>query len=392
MRVTMTILVGAYVLSQFYRAFLAVMTSVLKTDIGATPDDLAYATGLWFMIFAAMQIPVGWAIDRFGPKRLSAAMFGIGAAGGAVVFGLAQSAAYINFAMVLIGIGCSPILMAAYYIIGRMYPAQVFATMAAMVIGIGTFGNLAGSVPMAWAVDIFGWRETMFGLAAVTVVVAMAILIWVIDPPKPKGGQKGSILDLLKIPTLWLIFPLLLVQYAPAAGIRRLWAGPYTADVFGADAARIGQLTLIMGLAMIAGNFVYGPLDRIFGTRKWVIFVGNSCGALALFLLAYVVDWNIWTSASLMAAVGLCGASFPVIVAHARSFFPDHLMGRGVTLINLFGIGGVGILQVITGRMYESSLASGTALPAAYAQLFLFFAILIVIGLLIYAFAQDRND
>ena len=57
----------AYVFSQFYRAFLAVLAPVLATDIGATAADLAFASGVWFAVFAAMQIPVGHALDTHRP-------------------------------------------------------------------------------------------------------------------------------------------------------------------------------------------------------------------------------------------------------------------------------------------------------------------------------------
>ena len=97
----------AYVLSQFFRSFLAVLTGILGQDIGATPDDLSTASGLWFLSFALMQIPVGGALDRIGPRLTSAVLFLIGGAGGAALFAMAQSALHVKLAMLLIGIGCS---------------------------------------------------------------------------------------------------------------------------------------------------------------------------------------------------------------------------------------------------------------------------------------------
>ena len=393
MRMGLIFLVLGYVLSQFYRAFLAVLTPALETDLGSTSADLSYASGLWFIVFAVMQIPVGEALDRIGPRITAVVLFSLGGAGGALVFALAQAPAHISFAMVLIGIGCSPVLMAAYYIFAKMYPPVIFSTLAGATIGFGSLGNLASSAPMAWAVEAFGWRETMVALAVMTLLVSIALWIFVKDPPKPTTtGPRGSVLDLLKIKALWFIFPMMFVNYAPAAGLRGLWIGPYGADIFGADTAMIGTMTLVMGLAMVAGNFAYGPMDRIFGTRKWVVFVGNALGAIGCFtLFALSTDASVWTATALLALVGMAGASFPLLVAHARPFFPEHLTGRGVTLVNLFGIGGVGVMQIITGRLmshWEATTPSG----AVYSSLFLFYGILICCGLALYAFSTDRSD
>lgn len=393
MRIGLICLVLGYVLSQFYRAFLAVLTPALEADLGATSADLSYASGLWFIIFAAMQIPVGEALDRIGPKITTVVLFTLGGAGGALLFAVAQTPAHISWAMALIGVGCSPVLMASYYIFAKMYPAAMFSTLAGSMIGFGSLGNLASSAPMAFAVDTFGWRETMVGLAVVTLLVAAVLWVFMKDPPKTRTtGPKGSVLDLLRIKALWFIMPMMFVNYAPAAGIRGLWIGPYGADVYGADTAVIGTMTLVMGLAMIAGSFAYGPLERLLGARKWLIFGANGIGALACFaLFALPFGAPIGLAVALLAVVGFAGSTFPVLISHARPFFPDHLTGRGVTLLNLFGIGGVGVMQFVTGRMMDEWQGT-TAVAQSYSFLFLMYGALICCGLALYAFSPNRSD
>lgn len=385
-------LILAYVLSQFYRAFLAVLAPALKADLGATPADLSYASGMWFVVFAAMQIPVGAALDRIGPRRTAAVLFALGGAGGALVCALAQSPLHIVFGMVLLGVGCSPVLMASYFIFARVYSPAVFGTLAGVVLGVGSLGNVASSVPLAWAAEAIGWRGTLFGLAAISLAIAALIAAFVTDPPKAEAEKRGSVLDILKIPALWLILPLMFVNYAPSAGTRGLWVGPYMADVFGADAARIGLVSLVMGLAMIAGNFAYGPLDRWLGTRKWGIFGGNLLGAAACFALAGLTTGNIWTVTVLLALVGFFGASFPQMIAHGRAFFPAHLTGRGVSLLNLFVIAGVGAMQFVTGRVHAARAAVAETPADPYATLFLLYGALLLAGVAIYAFSRDRTD
>ena len=392
MRIGIAALLLAYVLSQFYRAFLAVLSPVLGVELGAMPEDLALSSGLWFLTFAAMQIPVGWALDTLGPKRTAAWLLGLAGGGGAALFALAQAPWHLHAAMILIGIGCSPVLMAAYYIFGRMYPARVFATLAGAIIGFGTLGNLAGAFPLAWAAESFGWRETVGSLAVVTLIVALALARFVQDPPAVEhtSAGKGSLLDVLKIRALWLIFPLMAVNYVPAAGMRGLWAGPYFADVYGANAIGIGWVTLLMALAMVAGSFAYGPLDRLFKTRKWVVLGGNLLGAACILTLWALPTSGYWTSALLLAGIGLFGSSFPVMMAHGRSFYPPHLLGRGVTLMNLFGIGGVGIMQTVSSRVH----ATVPPVPpeAPYQAIFLLFGGLLLAGCAVYVFSTDRTD
>jgi len=390
MRIGIACLVLAYVLSQFFRACLAVLTPVLQSDLGARAADLASASGLWFLTFAAMQLPVGWALDQVGPRRTTALLFGLFGAGGALLFALAQGPGEVRLAMALIGIGCSPVLMASYYIFARSFSPAVFGTLAGAVLGFGSLGNIASSLPLAWSVAAFGWRETLLALAALTALLALAIASWLRDPARVIGPSRGSVLDLLKIPAMWVILPLMAVNYMPAAALRGLWVGPYFTDVFGADLAEIGRVTLAMGLAMVLGNFAYGPLDRLIGSRKWVVFGGNLAAVACLLALWATPTAGAWQSVALLAGVGLFGASFPMIMAHGRAFFPPHLIGRGVTLMNLFAIASTGLAQIFTGWLHAAVPPPPAAAP--YQALFLFFALALLAGVLIYAFAEDRTD
>jgi predicted MFS family arabinose efflux permease len=382
-------LVAAYVLSQFYRAFLAVLSPVLLADLGATPDDLATASGVWFLAFAACQIPVGSALDRIGPRRTAAVLLAVGAAG-AGVFALATGPDAITLAMALIGIGCSPVLMASYYIFARHYSPAIFGTLAGAVIGIGSLGNIAASLPLSAAVTAFGWRETVWGLAAITLLAALGIAVFVRDPARVGARGKGSIFDLLRMPALWPILIMMAVCYAPTASLRGLWVGPYYADVFGADATAIGNVTLIMGLAMVAGSFALGPAERRLKSRKGLILAANLFCLAAILALWLWPTAGGWVTVALLAMAGFFGSTFPMVIAHGRAFIPPHLLGRGVTLLNFFGIASVGLLQFATGRLHAATVKLPPEAP--YAAIFLFLAVGLAAGLSLYAFSRDRTD
>ncbi|MEL7279649.1 MAG: MFS transporter [Pseudomonadota bacterium] len=391
MRLGLIILCVGYVLSQFFRAFLAVLTDVLERDLGTTANDLAFASGLWFLTFAAMQVPVGWALDRIGPRRTASVLLLLGGGGGALLFAVATQPMHVILAMMLIGVGCSPVLMASYFIFAREFPPAKFATLAALMLGVGSVGNLVASYPMALAAEALGWRASLVGLAVISVAVAAGIFVSVRDPERVSQADGGSLLSLLRMPALWAIFPLMIVAYAPAAAIRGLWMGPYLIDIHGLTTAQVGQATLAMGVAMILGTFFYGPLDRLFCTRKWVVLSGNLLCAAAIIGLALAIESGVMLAVALCAALGFLGATFPVMIAHARAFFPPALAGRGVTLMNLFGIGGVGLLQFASGQLHASVLTSSGP-SAAYAALFGMFGVALLVGCVIYLFSRDATS
>jgi predicted MFS family arabinose efflux permease len=319
---------------------------------------------------------------------------GLCGGGGAFVFAIAVEPWMITLAMVLIGIGCAPVLMAAMFIFAHTWSPARLAVLTSWTMGIGSLGNIVGASPLAAAVEAYGWRPVIAALGLVTLLVAVAILAFVRDPERSgEGGGSGGFsgyIELMRLRVLWPILPLVGMNYVPAGGIRGLWAGPYLADVYGLDALAIGKATLFMALAMSIGNFVWGPLDTVFRTRKWVSLAGNSMMLAALVVLALNPMAGVGASTALMVVIGLCGASFGLMMAHGRAFLPPHLTGRGITLLNFFSIGTVGLMQFATGAVVSASNVPHDP-AAAYSALYWFYAGMLGLALLVYLWARDAK-
>lgn len=377
-------LVLAYMLSQFYRAFLAVLAPVLQDQVGAGPGDLALSSGLWFIAFALMQLPVGAALDRFGPRRTVAWLMAVGGAGGAVIFAMADAPWHLHLAMTALGIGCSPALMGPYFIFAREYPPASFGMLAGVLVGFGSLGNILGASPLVWVIEAAGWRQTLWGLAAVTLMVAALVLAAVRDPARLGAGHpQGSISQILRLRALWFIVPLFGVNYAVTAAIRGLWAAPWLEQVHGADATQIGRVTLAMGLAMVAGSFAVGPAARLAGSARHATMLFSAVMIVTLAVMWQAPALPLPTVTALLVVLGFFGSAYPLLMAHGRSFLPPHLVGRGMTFLNMISIGGVGVMQFASRPVYAA--AQGAYAPAqAFAMLWLFFLIPLAIGFLLY--------
>lgn len=377
-------LVLAYMLSQFYRAFLAVLAPVLQDQVGAGPGDLALSSGLWFIAFALMQLPVGAALDRFGPRRTVAWLMAVGGAGGAVIFAMADAPWHLHLAMTALGIGCSPALMGPYFIFAREYPPASFGMLAGVLVGFGSLGNILGASPLVWVIEAAGWRQTLWGLAAVTLMVAALVMAAVRDPARLGAGHpQGSIGQILRLRALWFIVPLFGVNYAVTAAIRGLWAAPWLEQVHGADATQIGRVTLAMGLAMVAGSFAVGPAARLAGSARRATMLFSAVMIVTLAVMWQAPALPLPTVTAQLVVLGFFGSAYPLLMAHGRSFLPPHLVGRGMTFLNMISIGGVGVMQFASRPVYAA--AQGAYAPAqAFAMLWLFFLIPLAIGFLLY--------
>lgn len=392
---TLVVLIVGYLLSQFYRSFLAVIAPELARDVGLDAAGLGLVSAAFFGAFALAQIPVGAALDRFGARRTVAGPMLLAVAG-AALFALARAPWQSIAGMTLIGLGCSPIYMGALFVIGRTTTSARFALFSSAIVGIGSLGNLAAATPLAAAATAFGWRGTLGGIAAATLVSAALVALVVRDPPPleaaaTKTRRPAGLRDVLAIRALWPLYPIALLSYPIVVAVRGLWVGPYFSDVHGLAPVARGDAVSVMVFAMIAGAFVYGPIDRWVGTRKWVVVVGTLATIAGLAALALAPRMSVGSAAAAFGVVGGFGLTYGVLMAHARAFLPTEVLGRGLTLMNMCLVGGAAILQPISGVVMRTLAAAGTPPADAHATLYGLFALALAATLAVYLFSRDAR-
>ena len=384
-----------YVLSQFFRAFLAVIAPELATELGLDAATLANISAIWFVVFALAQFPVGVALDRIGP-RLTVPVLMLVAALGAAVLANAGTGSACILANGLIGLGCSSIYMGALYVFARTEAPERFGYLCASLIGLGSLGNLLAATPLSLAALAFGWRATFYWIALATVLSAVLCWIFIRNPPHAKapeisGSAMSELRQILSIRALWPLFPLTALSYSIVVIERGLWIGPYFADVYGLDPVARGNAALVMAAAMSAGALLFGALDRVPGRRT--VLIGGGAVLTAAGFLALSLDHTLplWLAVLTLAVIGCAALHLPLLTADARTYFPDHLIGRGITFMNFLTIGGAGLVQWISG-LYVSALQSAAGPPAAvYANLHAAFALTIAAASAVYLLSRRKE-
>jgi predicted MFS family arabinose efflux permease len=388
-------LLFAYLLSQFFRAFLAVVAGDLARDLGLDAAGLGSLQAAFFLAFASAQIPIGLALDRFGPRRTLALTMSLAVAGAAGLAG-ARGLGGALTAMTFIGIGSAPVLMTGFYVIGRTYPHHRFATMSSLLLGLGSLGDPISGAPLALAVGAFGWRATMLGLSAITAASVLCSALLLRDPPRiedPNG--RGSILanigTILRIRALWPILPVAFVAYAGVIATRGLWITPYLGQVHRMPEIERSIAATAMGVAIALGALVYAFVVKIVGGVKATVVFGIFLASAAWIVLGAFGSLSASLSVTLLLALGCFGCPFAIIVAHARSFMPGSLLGIGVTLMNVLFMGGAACGQWLSGRYVRAAEAAGVAPPELYGRLFLAFGIILLAASFAYLAAPSER-
>ncbi len=389
------VLLYAYLLSQFFRAFLAIISVELGTELSLDAAQLGQISAIWFAVFALAQFPVGVALDRFGPRRTISLVM-LFAVLGAGLFAVAHSFAACLLAMGLIGVGCAPVFMGGLYHFGRTEPPGRFAMLTSMMIGLGTLGNMAGAAPLAHAVAAFGWRPSMAGIAALTASSCLLTYALLRDPPRivradgSSGGLIEGLRELLAMRALWFLAPLVSLSYAVIIAVRSLWIAPFFGQVHQYDAVARGNAAFVMAAAMSAGALAYGPLERWIGSPKTTTLIGSIVTGLAFLGLGVWGERSASAALVFIAIIGAAGMTYGILMAHARTFFPAALLGRGVTFVNFLFIAGAGVLQAYSGPFVQVRTAAGAPPAETFGELHLIFGALLLAATALYAFAPAR--
>lgn len=398
----MAALAFGHATSQFLRNSVGVIAPDLAAELGLNAGEIGLLSSAFFFTFALSQIPVGIAIDRYGPRAtmIVSMMFAVI---GCVVFATAHSPIHLIVARAIIGIGCSSLLMAPLAVISSWFARSSISTMVGLLLAFGNLGTVFTSAPFSWVIEKIGWRGGFLGVAAATALAALLILVVIRDQPPGAPSHSGNMTlrgavfgmrDVVRTPSFVPLFAINLANYAVFATIFGVWAGPWLADVYGIGLVERGQMLMILALSQALTFAVWGPLDRVFGSYKVPILTGTVFNLSLLAIVIVRPDMPVGWIGFWFAGIGAASSYSSLIQAHGRSLFPDHLAGRGVTLLNFGTMTGVFLQQAITGAViarYPAELVDGRLVyPAeAYRAAYAVLAVTLAVAALIYSRARD---
>ncbi len=331
-----------YFLSYAYRAVNAVIAPELLSELRLNADDLGFLTSAFFLSFAAAQLPLGIALDRWGPRRIEAALLLV-AALGALVFANANGLFTLIAGRALIGFGVSACLMAAFKAFILYFPPSRLPLVNGCQMAAGGLGAMSATVPAQALAAAYDWRAVIHLLGFLSVVAA-AVIFFVVPRDREhaqragapvRGGELAGVGAILKSARFWRVAPATVASQASFLAIQGLWVGPWLHDVGGLTGDAVAGRLLAIAAAMIAGFLLLGfTAERL--SRRGIAPIAVAIGGMSAFATVLATIVVSASSAPLLwLAFGFFGTSGILPYAALSQQFPPALAGRLNTTLNV---------------------------------------------------------
>jgi len=391
-----------FFLSQFYRVSNAVIAPQLLHDLSIDTKGLGLISASFFYGFALTQIPISLLLDKIGPRSIMTTLSATGILG-AVIFSWADSMALGVCGRVLLGVGMACNLMGTYKLLTSWFSPRIFATLAGIVVAIGTVGNMVATTPLVVVVENIGWRNGYQIIAIINLLLTLLFFITVRDRPTQ---EKFDVVEtqtsvhrafsnmkfLFRQKDYWIISLATFVRYGIYAAFQALWAGPYLMEVVGCSALTTGNLILLVNIGMILGAPCWGALsDRLFNTRKWVVIAGSIGFALTIIMLAIIpAGTNLAVLALLFFCLGFLNATGLLMYPHIKELMPHEMSGAAMTGINFFTMIGPAVFLQGLGNLMQALYPEASRGPDAFNAAFILCVVCLSIISLLYLFTKEN--
>ncbi|WP_374467074.1 nitrate/nitrite transporter [Ferrovibrio sp.] len=329
-----------YFMSYLFRSVNAVIAPNLQRDLGIGAGDLGTLTAAYFVAFAAFQLPLGILLDRFGPRRVQAALL-LSAALGAVVFAVGSGLSHLIIGRAMIGLGVAGGLMSAMKAIALWLPKERWALANGVFMTAGGLGALAATLPVELALEHAHWTMLFWGLAVLTVCASLTIFFVVPERPRAASQMPGLGAQLrecgrfLADRRFWRIAPVSMMGMASGMAIQGLWAGPYLRDVGGLDRAAAAKLLFLLAAALTAGFTLTGiAADRL--QKRGIPLSRTMVWGVSLYAIVLAVMASGWTPTNplLWIAFGIISNTTVLAYPILSGQFTLEQAGRVNTLLN----------------------------------------------------------
>ncbi|MBO4210830.1 MFS transporter, partial [Micromonospora echinofusca] len=337
---------SAYVAAVFHRSSLGVtgVDATHRFDINAAA--LATFSVAQLAVYAAMQIPVGVLLDRYGSRRLLVT----GAAlmvTGQVCFAVTTDVRLAVAARVLVGLGDAMTFISVLRVVTFWFPGRRNPLMVQLTGTLGQLGAILAAVPLVALLHHAGWTPAFLTAAALGATVLLLVLAAVRDTPGrgpqavPAGpaAVRGELAAAWSHPGtrlgLWTHF---VTQFSGAV-FALLWGFPFLVQAQGLSPTAAAWLLTLLTVASLASGPLVGYLCTRYPFHRSVVVFTITAGTAAVWaaVLAWPGPAPRWLLVVLVLVLAVNGPGSVIGFDYARTSNPLHRISSATGIVNVGG-------------------------------------------------------
>ena len=383
-----------YFLSTLLRAITATLSPTLTSEFGLQAADLGLLAGGYFLGFGSMQIPLGYLLDKHGPKKIVSSFLLI-AFIGVAAFALSKNFSSLFISRILIGVGVSACLMGPLTAYRIWFADEHQQRLNSWMLMVGSFGYICSSLPVQLLLPNYGWRLVFGGLALLIVICIGLILL--IAPSwqnynEENKDKTGSLSEVWKNEFFRSLIPIGIFNYGGMFAILTLWAGPWMTRVSGYTPIESATGLFWINVTMLISFFLWGyALPKLsirgFGTMK-LLKLGLPISFFVLFIIILLgskagsIHWTVY----ILSTISLSLTQPAVALA-----FPKNLAGKAFTSYNLILFIGIFAMQWGIGLIIDLVKHLGFSEIFAFQVSFFVFLVFCVLSYFYFIYCNRKS-
>lgn len=350
------LLATAFTLLQFtLQLSSAVIINVIMHDMHLTALAGGLLSGLFYVIYTALQMPAGIICDHFNPRPILCITAGICALG-CMIFASSEHLLGLYCGRALMAVGSAFSFVSLTHLIREHYPTSLFTVLIGTTETLSFLAAIFGIVSLGTLVKYFGWQEFVQIIGFLAIVIAA--LCWRYIPAYSHLSQNGHvngkrIVTVLTSAPLWLngLFIGLTFLLVPVFG--GLWAPPFLQIKLQCTLAQASYIDAVFIFGVGLSCPIFGFLSNRVHSRQHLIISAYSISIILLLMILYLPIHEIRTMTGLMFGFGLMSGAYILAFTFANELAPPNTLSTTTGLTNTLALLMTPILQPWIGHIID---------------------------------------
>ena len=341
------------------RVSVGVMVAPIRHDFVMTAEQFGFLGSIYLYAYALLQVPIGIVLDRIGIRNVvvySSALCSIGT----VLLAFTDSAMLAFTARALTGVGSGAAFMCSIKIAADYLPTGKRGLLIGALLASGAVGAIVAGKPLAYIIEIFGWRNSQLILALIGVIIAVYAYVTIPCTKLKEKSEyrlkviKAQLIAVIKNRSILLYAVLAIGLYTPLAVLADLWGTAFFFFFYTLTNANAAESTMNLYIGMAIGSIIIPWFCEKMNIIDNAIKISLMMLSILFAAVLYTENINYYSLAILMVSIGIFCGSEMLCFSGITKFTTKKNSGITVGVVNTLNMLGGALLQHLVGHRLDN--------------------------------------